>query len=128
MKFSHRMIMITARELELEIYWVARPSGRALNRGRSHCRFRNRGIEYVSESGMKRMNGSTKRQCDRALALNPPPNHCVCEGVTVSAWRSGPSGLHAGTHEPVWDIGAGRSEKYRFTQRKIHKNPGGVRI
>jgi hypothetical protein len=63
-----------------------------------------------------KQNGSTKRQCDRALALNPPPNHCVCEGVTVSAWRSGPSGLHAGTHEPVWDIGAGRSEKYRFTQ------------
>jgi hypothetical protein len=36
-------------------------------RVRSHCRFRNRGTEYVSESGKKWMQGSTKRQCDRAL-------------------------------------------------------------
>jgi hypothetical protein len=34
---------------------------------RSHCRFRNRGTEYVSTSGMKWMSGGTKRQCDRAL-------------------------------------------------------------
>jgi hypothetical protein len=35
---------------------------------RSHCRFRNRSTEYVSESGMKWMSGGTKRQCGRALA------------------------------------------------------------
>jgi hypothetical protein len=29
--------------------------------------FRKRGTEYVNESGMKRMNGGAKRQCDRAL-------------------------------------------------------------
>jgi hypothetical protein len=31
---------------------------------RPHCRFRNRGAEYVSERGMKRMRGRTKRPCD----------------------------------------------------------------
>ena len=36
-------------------------------RVRSHCRFRNRGPKYFSESGMKWMSGSAKRQCDRAL-------------------------------------------------------------
>jgi hypothetical protein len=41
-------------------------------RVRSHCRFRNRGTEYVREYGMKRMNGGTKRQCDRALPDAPP--------------------------------------------------------
>ena len=35
-------------------------------RVRSHCRFRHRGTEYVSESGIKWMSGSTKRQRDRA--------------------------------------------------------------
>jgi hypothetical protein len=35
---------------------------------RSHCRFRKKGTQYVSESGMKWMSGSTiKRQRDRAL-------------------------------------------------------------
>jgi hypothetical protein len=43
---------------------------RRLPRVRLHCRFRNRGPEYVSESGIKWMSGSTKRQCDRAL--RPP--------------------------------------------------------
>ena len=32
---------------------------------RSHSRFRNRGTEYLSESGLKRMSGGTKRQCDQ---------------------------------------------------------------
>ena len=36
-------------------------------RVRSHCRFRNRGTEYVSEYGIKWTRGSLKRQCDRAL-------------------------------------------------------------
>ena len=36
-------------------------------RVRSHCRFRNRGTEYFSYSGIKWMSSSTKRQCDRAL-------------------------------------------------------------
>jgi hypothetical protein len=37
-------------------------------RVRSHCRFRKRCTEYVSDSGIKWVNGSTERQCDRALA------------------------------------------------------------
>ena len=37
-------------------------------RVRSHCRFRHRGTESLSESGMKWTSGSTKRQSDRALA------------------------------------------------------------
>ena len=41
-------------------------------RVRSHHRFRNRGTDYVSESGMKWMSGGTKRQCDRALGVLPP--------------------------------------------------------
>jgi hypothetical protein len=51
---------------------------------RSHCRFRNRGTEYVSEYGIKWISGGAKRQCDRALgrpgrrgarppAPRPPP-------------------------------------------------------
>jgi hypothetical protein len=36
-------------------------------RVRLHRRFRNRGTEALSESGMERLNGRTKRQCDRAL-------------------------------------------------------------
>ena len=36
-------------------------------RPRSHCRFRTRGTEYVSEFVMKWMSGSTERQCDRTL-------------------------------------------------------------
>jgi hypothetical protein len=36
-------------------------------RVQSHCRFRKRGTEYVSESGIKWMSGGAKRQCDRAL-------------------------------------------------------------
>ena len=39
-----------------------------LRRVRSHCRFRNRGTEYVSEFGIKWLSGGAKRQCDRALA------------------------------------------------------------
>ena len=40
----------------------------AVCRVRSHCRFRKRGAEHVSEYGMKWMSGSAERQCDRALA------------------------------------------------------------
>jgi hypothetical protein len=45
--------------------WHA-PRAWGRRRVRSHCRFRNRSTEYVSEYGMKWMGGSTKRQCDRA--------------------------------------------------------------
>ena len=45
-----------------------RPSRRApLGRARSHFRIRHRGAKLLSESGMKRMSGSTQRQYDRAL-------------------------------------------------------------
>ena len=40
---------------------------------RLHCRFINRGNEYVSGSGMEWMSESTKRQCDQALCTPPPP-------------------------------------------------------
>jgi hypothetical protein len=36
---------------------------------RPHCRFRNRGTEFVRDSGVKGMSGSAKRQCDRALRV-----------------------------------------------------------
>ena len=48
-------------------------------RVRSHCRFRHRGTKYVSDSGMKWMIGSTKRQSDRALA----GGHRAAAGVAV---------------------------------------------
>ena len=32
------------------------------------CRFRNRGTEYASESGIKWRSGGAKRRCDQALA------------------------------------------------------------
>jgi hypothetical protein len=35
-------------------------------RTRSQYRFRNRGTEYISETGIKRVGGSAKRPCDRA--------------------------------------------------------------
>jgi hypothetical protein len=35
----------------------------------ANWRFRNRGIEYFSESGINWMSGSAKRECDRALAV-----------------------------------------------------------
>jgi hypothetical protein len=44
-------------------------------RARSHCRFRNRGTDYVSEPGMKRTSSSTKRQCDRARRAPPVDPH-----------------------------------------------------
>jgi hypothetical protein len=49
----------------------ARLSRRARTRVRSHCRFRNRGTEYVRDFGIKWMSSSTKRRCDRALARTP---------------------------------------------------------
>jgi hypothetical protein len=49
----------------------ALPRHRHPPRVRSHYRFKNRGTEYIRESGMERMSGGAKRQCDRAL--HPPP-------------------------------------------------------
>ena len=37
----------------------------------SHGRFRHRGTEYLSVSGMEWMSVSTKRQCDRGLSRGP---------------------------------------------------------
>jgi hypothetical protein len=50
-------------------------SPRRAPRVRSHCRFRNSGTEYVSDSGVKWMRGGTQRQCDRALRA--PRRHPV---------------------------------------------------
>jgi hypothetical protein len=38
---------------------------------RPHCRFRKSGTESLSESGIRRMNGRTTRQCDRARRAPP---------------------------------------------------------
>ena len=43
------------------------PADERQPRVRSHCRFRNRGTEYVSGSCIKWIGGGAKRQCDRAL-------------------------------------------------------------
>jgi hypothetical protein len=40
-------------------------------RVRSHCRFRNRAADYLSEYGMKCLSGGTKRQCNRTLCRPP---------------------------------------------------------
>ena len=53
-------------------------------RVRSHCRLRTRGTECIRESGMKWANGSTKRQCERALPPPPPPG-----GVLPSTYAPG---------------------------------------
>ena len=45
------------------------PEVRPLRRRERQCRFRKSGTEYIRESGMKRMSGGAKRQCDRALGL-----------------------------------------------------------
>jgi hypothetical protein len=48
----------------------------------SYRRFRNRGTEYISESGIKWIMGSTKRQCTRAQV--PPlldPTVDVCSAL-----------------------------------------------
>ena len=45
---------------------AAPPAGRSSPGVRSPCHFRNRGTDYTSESGIKRMSGGAKRQCDRA--------------------------------------------------------------
>jgi hypothetical protein len=64
-------------------------SGRAGPRVRSHCRFRNRGTDYLGESGMKWMSGCTKRQCDRALARTPAAADRGGPGQTLRTTRSG---------------------------------------
>ena len=47
------------------------PALRTACRVRSHCRFINRGTEFVRDSGIKWMSGSTKRQC--AVPGGPGP-------------------------------------------------------
>jgi hypothetical protein len=80
---------------------AAAGSSRAARSGvrvRSHCRFRNRGIEYVSESGVKWMSGSTKRQCDQTLPEVPsgrPP--AARAAPPVAAGRPPPTGHRWGS-------------------------------
>ena len=51
-----------------ELHLVPRGLKAGLKAGpRSQFRFRNRGTDYFSESGMKWVSVGTKRQCDRAL-------------------------------------------------------------
>ena len=67
----------------------ARPanSRRRPPRGRSHCHFRNRGTDYVSDSGMKWMSSSTKRQCDRARRPPAASRRLACPVCSFAASR-----------------------------------------
>ena len=59
-------------------------------RVRSHCRFRNRGTEYVSDSGMKRMSGGTKRPCGRVLCRpRPARTGRPLEVAATGSWQGG---------------------------------------
>jgi hypothetical protein len=60
-------------------------AGGEVPRVRPHFRFRNRGIEYLSESGMKWMNGSAKQQCGRALAV-PRAAGALIRVVALRPW------------------------------------------
>ena len=64
---------------------------RSAPRVRSHWRFRNKGTEYVSNSGIKWMRCGTKRQCDRALAAPP---WMACAGTRRACSRGRRSGAH----------------------------------
>jgi hypothetical protein len=58
-------------------------------RVRSHCRFRNRVTEHVSESGIKWMWGLTKRQCDRAPPHRGPHERRVPLGPVADGPAAG---------------------------------------
>ena len=60
---------------------------------RSRCRFINRGTEYISESGVKRMRGRTERQYDRALAVP------VLEAAVVPRDALEPAAVRVGVRE-----------------------------
>ena len=64
---AHRQVALERRP----VHGVAAPVVDL--RVRSHCRLRNTGTEYVNESAVKRMGGSTKQQCDRAPVVHLPP-------------------------------------------------------
>jgi hypothetical protein len=82
-------------------------------RVRSHCRFSNRGTEYVGDSGMKWMSLRAKPQCDRALVTAQPigfrPGQCAAadgrrgraRGTGARAQRGGGAGRGAGSRGRV---------------------------
>jgi hypothetical protein len=56
---------------------------------RSHCRFRKRGSEHVSDSGMKWVGGGAKRRCGRALGRPRRVGLCAAGGgVTRTPLRT----------------------------------------
>jgi hypothetical protein len=59
-------------------------------RVRSHCRFRNRGTDYLSTSCMKWMSGNAKRRCDRALSA-PAEAATRCTTFRPRSSRSAPT-------------------------------------
>jgi hypothetical protein len=68
-------------------------------RVRSHCRFRNRGTEYVSRCGIKWMSGRTERRCDRALRTLAKESYENCwSGMT---WWSATDQPTNPTHQPT---------------------------
>jgi hypothetical protein len=55
---------------------------------RSQCRFRNRGTDYLSESGIKWTSGSAKGQCDRARPAPASPPARAPQGRCEPPLRS----------------------------------------
>jgi hypothetical protein len=70
-----------------------RPAGRV----RSHCRFRNRGTEYVSESGIKWMRAGTKRRC----GARGPAGWERGLGRVAAGARRIPRGEQVPAHSPI---------------------------
>jgi hypothetical protein len=105
-------------ELERELFERLQPaaapsrSGEGRRRVRSHCRCRNRGTEYVSESGVKWFSGSTERQCDRALGRRCRPNRASPHTV----WCGTPRGCEPVAVQGSWAlIGPARSRFERLS-------------
>ena len=112
--------------------------GGSQTRARSHCRFRSRGIEYVRKSGMKRMSGSAKRRCNRALSQTWPRREAITlgdvgvrtlgEGVREIPGSKGsvvPSGIRACMGAPASNIRRARhwSQSRRMTSFSMSANP-----
>jgi hypothetical protein len=66
---------------------AAAVDGLRTGRVRSHCRFRKRGTACLRESGIKWMNSSAKRRCDRTLRTGRESSNddAVANLLTVQA-------------------------------------------
>jgi hypothetical protein len=105
----------------------APPAPALAARVRPHCRLRNRDIAYLSETGIKWMDGCTKRQCDRAIlalwrlpagraAKFPFGEQCVRLAQKMRVGPCIPAGIQlqnaevGSTSGPTWRLSHCRSE------------------